>query len=270
MSKLFRGQVKISEVKEAFEEIVDRVNNIIDEYNTQVFVNHIDYTSGNSSLAPTGHTLSVGGLKQIISNMEGCVLGGKAFKVSDTKVKLSTGLLFKNNTIYKLPDSVVTVDRNTKHIYYDINTNNYSTTTGVRICDINMGRSNASITGLNDIQCEEIDKKYAIKTQTKNYTTKQKFVNWDGGFYENLDTSNGAKFVSAINALTPEGCQIRLFNTLVDEYSENAYRSKQVWSPMVYLYIPKGVANPYVYYQKGNQVSVNKTNQKVMNVTISK
>lgn len=271
MSKLFRGQVRIDEVQEAFDEIVDRVNNIIDEYNTQVYVNNIDYTSGNKSLGPTGYTLSIGGLKHILQSLEGCVLGGKAFKVSDTRVKMSTGILIHNSQTIKLPDSLVAVNINTKHIFFNPDTNTYSTTTGIKICDINMRRDSNAVSGLNTVQCEEITKKYKITSQTKDYTTGHKFIDWDGGFYETLDTSTSPKFVSAINALTPEGCQIRLFNTEVDKYSENdADRAKQVWYPMTYLFLPKGVENPYVYYQKGNQVNINKTNQKVLNVTIEK
>ncbi len=271
MSKLFKGQVKISDVQEAFDEIVDRVNNIIDEYNTQVYVNNIDYTSGNAALAPTGYTLSVGGLKKVLSAMNGCVLGGKPFKVSDTRVKMTTGLLILNGSIYRLPDSIININSSTKHIYFNPDTNTYSTVSGFKICDININRDSRMIGNNESIQIEQSTKKYKILSQTKDYTTGHKFVNWDGGFYEVLDTSNNPKFISAINAQTSEGSQVRLFNTVVDEYSENNRdRAKQAFIPMVYLFIPKGVSSPYTYYQKGNQVSVSKTNQKVLNVTIDK
>lgn len=270
MSKLFRGQVKIADVKEAFNEIVDRVNNIIDEYNTQVYVNNIDYTSGSASLSPSGYTLSVGGLKKVINNMNGCVIGGKPFKVNNTTVKMSTGLLIHMNRIYRLPDNTVTVANNTKSIYYDIDTNSYNTSSGVHICDVNMNRDDKMVGDNDSIQVEESTQKYSIKSQTKDYTTGHKFLKWDGGFYENLNTSTGPKFLSAINSLDPNGCQIRMFNTIVDEYSDNGDRANQVWSPMIYLFIPKGVASPYVYYKRGSQVGVNRTNQKVLNVTIDK
>lgn len=271
MSKLFKGQVRIEDVKEAFEEITDRVNNIIDEYNTQVYVNNIDYTSGSKSLGATNYTLSVGGLKLMLRNLEGCVLGGKAFKVSDSRIKMTTGLLIHNGSVIKLPDSVIAVNESTKHIYFNPSTNTYSTTTGIRICDINMYRNTKLITGLNTVQCEELNKKFKIYSQTKDYTTGHKFVDWDGGFYENLDTSSNPKFLSAINAQIADGSQTRLFNTVVDSYSENDKdRAKQAFIPMTYLFIPKGVENPYTYFQKGIGVNVTKTNQKVLNVTIDK
>lgn len=270
MSKLFRGQVKISDVQEALNEIVDRVNNIIDEYNTQIYVNNIDYTSGSASLSPAGYTLSVGGLKKVIQNMDECVIGAKPFIISDNKIKMSTGLLMYNGSVYRLPDSLVNINSNTKHIYFNPDSNTYSTVTGVKVCDLNIHRDSKLVSDNSDIQCEDLSTSYKIKSQTKDYTTGHKFINWGGGFYENLNTSSNPKFVSAINSLDPNGCQIRLFNTVVDEYAENGDRANQVWSPMVYLFIPKGVSNPYTYYQRGNQVNVNKTNQKVLDVTIDK
>ena len=64
VSKNFKGQVKISDVQETFNEIVNRTNEMLEFYNSSEGVQDIDYTKGSPTLAPSGYTLTVGGLKQ--------------------------------------------------------------------------------------------------------------------------------------------------------------------------------------------------------------
>ena len=61
--KDFKGQVKISDVQKAFDNLVDRINNSIDTYNESSYVTDINYNDVSEELAPLNYTLSVGGLK---------------------------------------------------------------------------------------------------------------------------------------------------------------------------------------------------------------
>lgn len=275
MVQQFKGQVKISDIQEAFTEMVDRVNNIIDEYNTQAYVGHIDYTTGGTKLSPAGYSLTVGGLKQFLEAYKGCVIGSKAFKVSDTAVKMTVGMLVTTSGIVQLPDNVVAIDNSTKSIYFNLDTNTYSTTSSentVKICDLNMNRDSKQVSTDFHISVEGIDGSYDIFTQDKNYTSSGKFIQWNKGYYENLDTSSAPKFVSGMGGAFWNGhvSEVLLFNTQVEYYRDNGDRRNQFYQPMNYLFIPKGVSNPYSYKHDGAATSLSKTNQKVLNVTISK
>ena len=107
--KLFKGQVKIADVQAAFDEIVDKVNTMITNYNNLSYVQDIDYSVGGSTLAPSGYTLTVGGMKQFMDSCDGTVIGAKPFRVSSNKLKMTTGLLVTKHGIYRLPDSVLAI-----------------------------------------------------------------------------------------------------------------------------------------------------------------
>lgn len=109
MVKDFKGQVKVADVQAAFDEIVGKVNSLVSSYNFQGSVEDIDYTIGGANLAPSGYTLSVGGMKQFLKACEGCVVGGKPFKLDDNHIKMSTGLVVSLAGIQKLPDTVLEV-----------------------------------------------------------------------------------------------------------------------------------------------------------------
>ena len=125
--KLFKGQVKISDVRAALDEVIERVNNIITVYNNSSYVKDIDYTVGGSTLGSSGYTLTVGGMKQFMKACDGYVSGAKPFKVSDTKLKMTTGMLVTKNGIFRLPDSILNIPTDTKHrnIYLNTNTKQY-------------------------------------------------------------------------------------------------------------------------------------------------
>lgn len=128
--KLFKGQVKIADVKAAFDEIIEKVNTIITDYNNSSYIQDIDYSVAGSTLAPSGYTLTVGGMKQFMDSCDGSVVGGKPFKVNDNKFKMSTGLLVTKNGIYRLPDSVLDIPTNKQYrtVYYNISTGDYQWT----------------------------------------------------------------------------------------------------------------------------------------------
>lgn len=119
MVRNFRGQVKIADVQEEFDNIVDRINTMVDNYNASLSIQDIDYTTAASSLSPSGYCLTVGGLKQLINDFDGTVIGCKAYKISDTQVKVTGGLLFCNGKVYRINDRVISTATGSV-VYYDI------------------------------------------------------------------------------------------------------------------------------------------------------
>ena len=128
--KLFKGQVKIADVKAAFNEIIDKVNTMVENYNNSSYIQDIDYSVGGSTLAPSGYTLTVGGMKQFMDSCDGTVIGAKPFRVSSNKLKMTTGLLVTKHGIYRLPDSVLAIptDKEYRTIYYNTSTGEYQLT----------------------------------------------------------------------------------------------------------------------------------------------
>lgn len=128
--KLFKGQVKIADVKDAFDEIIEKVNGMIDGYNHSSYINDIDYSIGGPELAPSGYTLTVGGMKQLMNSCDGTVIGAKPFRVSSNKLKMTTGLLITKHGIYRLPDSVLAIptDKQYQTLYYNTSTGEYQLT----------------------------------------------------------------------------------------------------------------------------------------------
>ena len=128
--KLFKGQVKIADVKAAFDEIIDKVNAMVENYNNSSYIQDIDYSVGGSTLGPSGYTLTVGGMKQFMDSCDGAVIGAKPFRVSSSKLKMTTGLLVTKHGIYRLPDSVLAIptDKQYRTIYYNTSTGEYQLT----------------------------------------------------------------------------------------------------------------------------------------------
>lgn len=128
--KLFKGQVKIADVKAAFDEIIEKVNTMITDYNNSSYIQDIDYSVAGSTLAPSGYTLTVGGMKQFMDSCDGSVVGGKPFKVDSNRFKMSTGLLVTKNGIYRLPDSILDIptDKQYRTVYYNTDTGEYQWT----------------------------------------------------------------------------------------------------------------------------------------------
>lgn len=119
MVKQFKGQVKISDVQKEFDNILARINSMIDTYNASLSAQDIDYSIAAEGLSPTGYCLTVGGLKQLLTDYEGSVFGCKAYKISNTQVKVTSGLLFYDKKVYNIKDAVLnTADKST--LYYDI------------------------------------------------------------------------------------------------------------------------------------------------------
>ena len=126
MVKQFKGEVKISDVQAEFDTLVNRINKMVDAYNgTNQVITNIDYTKGGSNLAPSGYTLTVGGIKQALKSLDGHVVGGKCFYNTANTVKMSDGLLFTKGGVFRLPDSILTRPSNGNSIWFDTNKEEY-------------------------------------------------------------------------------------------------------------------------------------------------
>lgn len=113
--KDFKGQVKISDVQKAFDNLVDRINNSIDTYNESSYVTDINYNDVSEELAPLNYTLSVGGLKKILETYDGCVVGCKVFKI-ENNLNITSGLLIRRNGCIQLPSAVIPAQG--KYLFY--------------------------------------------------------------------------------------------------------------------------------------------------------
>lgn len=122
--KDFKGLVKISDVQNAFDEIVDSINNMIDIYNASAKVLDIDYTKGSSELGASGYTLSVGGLKRIIQTYQGCSVGCKPFKIDANHCKVTAGFVFADSTVYRANEQDMTGSGSI--LYFDVDNKRYS------------------------------------------------------------------------------------------------------------------------------------------------
>lgn len=126
MVRQFKGEVKISDVQAEFDALTGRINKMIDSYNgTNQIITDIDYTKGGSNLAPSGYTLTVGGLKQALKSLDGHVVGGKCFYNTANTVKMSDGILFTKGGVFRLPDSILTRPDNGNSIWFDTNAQAY-------------------------------------------------------------------------------------------------------------------------------------------------
>lgn len=105
-SKDFKGQVKISEVKECLDALVTGVNKQIDLYNTSDYVQDIDYNIGAPDLAPLNYTLSVGGLKKFLNAYNGCVIGCKAFNIGG-QYAVTDGIMFLQDGCHRIPAQII-------------------------------------------------------------------------------------------------------------------------------------------------------------------
>lgn len=122
--KDFKGLVKISDVQNAFDEIVGNINDMVDTYNASAKVLNIDYTKGSAELGASGYTLSVGGLKRIIQTYQGCSVGCKAFKINANHCKVTAGFVFADNTVYRANEQDMTGSGNI--LYFDVDNKRYS------------------------------------------------------------------------------------------------------------------------------------------------
>lgn len=124
MVRTFKGQVKISDVQQEFDSLLNKINTSIDRYNNAAQIEDIDYNNGSPTLGANGYSLSVGGLKSVINAYDGVTIGCQVYKVDDTTMLVTDGLHFTDGRVLRLPTRKVTGEGDI--IYYSETLNNYS------------------------------------------------------------------------------------------------------------------------------------------------
>lgn len=119
----FKGQVKIEDVKNQFDLLVDGINSQIDTYNDAGYVTEIDYNDVSPELSPLNYTLSVGGLRKVLDAYDGSVLGCNVFKDGENLV-ITEGLLITRNGGYRLPSAIIK-DEGQSEIWFSPSKNSY-------------------------------------------------------------------------------------------------------------------------------------------------
>ena len=107
MVEQFRGQVKVADVQKCFDELVDRINTLVDQYNSAISAAGLDFSNGSETLAPEGYTLSVGGLKSILNAYDGYVIGAKPFRAG-TSIVITEGKLITSAGVVSIKPAVLT------------------------------------------------------------------------------------------------------------------------------------------------------------------
>lgn len=124
MPHVFKGQVKIEDVKNEFDYLINHINALIDKYNLAAEALNFTIDTGSPSLAPEGYTLSIGGLKKIVNVYNGCTFGSHIFKAGD-KYIVTAGIAFRNNKVIKLPQTVLTYYATGLYLEYNVAENRY-------------------------------------------------------------------------------------------------------------------------------------------------
>lgn len=121
MVKIFKGKVHVSDVKKEFDILVAGINEIIDAYNSSDYITKIDYNDVSADLAPSGYTLSVGGLKKMLKTYSGRVLGCAITRdMEKNKLIVSNGLYISETGGRAIPSTILSYDKNKKTLYYDL------------------------------------------------------------------------------------------------------------------------------------------------------
>ena len=124
MVRNFKGVVKVEDVKEEFDNLLETINAKIDTYNDALQIEDVDYNNGGSDLAAYGYTLSVGGLKTVLDAYDGAILGANVLRISNNQYVVSEGLYITSEGVKRLPSKVLSGDGN--KIYFDETTNRYT------------------------------------------------------------------------------------------------------------------------------------------------
>lgn len=268
MVRQFKNRVRIADVQAEFDNLCSRIDNLNQRIQDVTDIGEeYDYSVGSNQLAPAGYTLTVGGLKKVLTAFDGMVIGAKAFRVNNTTVKLTSGILITSQGCYKIPSSLITIPTGFYSIYFDTSNNSVTTTaTDYKVCDINLNRDSINATDNRAIQCENIYGTYDIRIPSRTYAGDWKMpvnnvasmftwhldwgnINAPQYAYEQLQNSSAAKFLLPFEAGdgNDRWYQMNFKNSIVLQGNYSEYRALNWYQHMNYTLIPKGVANPFTY-----------------------
>lgn len=244
MVKKFTGQVKAQDIRDIFDSFSTDINKMIDDYNASIDVSDIDFSKGGTSLGAYNYTLTVGGLKTLLTACSGTIIGVKVFKNGNGLIT-TEGLYVTNTGVKKIPSYSATTIAG-RFIHWNPNTNEFNVdniriapSPSVLVAEIEPRRERSA--ELNDLGDVEIEGN-TLKIKVGN---KYKAEGSSNGF----DSSSSAIFISGCEEVADEGQQKRalLFNTEVSWNQQPGHRKRTYWQLVNALYIPKGAGNPYSY-----------------------
>lgn len=229
----FKGQVKVADVQKAFDDMIAKINVFRQRYEDAL--NSANYTldTGVNTLAPNRYTLSVGGLKQIISDMQGQVVGCRVFKSGNTYF-IGEGLVFTGGQVKHI--SQATLGGTGEYVI--LNTFNVPTRA-------TSAGNNFVITKLNTQEgngiCEIVDA-IADASDMKIFCGNNAIDRWVS---QTRDASKDL-FVSRTPTNNENGVQTVYFNgqAVSWEWRTTKHNGKQVFF-YDHFFLPKNVPNPW-------------------------
>lgn len=263
MVKNFKGKVHVEDVRNEFDILVSEINTIIDAYNSSDYINNIDYNNVSADLAPSGYTLSIGGLKKVLLAYDGFILGCKVFTNEDmSKYIISNGLLFKTTGGIRLPAATIDLDKVKPYLFFNTTSQTYSLSdseTSANIDDILVTKLNYN----RDIPYSNTETFEYSNQETLDILVGNNGNSW--GIKQDVDNTDKAVFVgcSTPNYRTEADNNVTLFGVLVSSFHP-VEKTHLGGACKPKLFLPKGVANPYNSGWGGNQqlvypVNVTKT-----------
>ena len=273
MAKVFKGQVKVSDIQAEFNRIVTSLNEQITKYNTALEgATSEKYSVGKPTLSANGYVLSIGGLKVLLNCYRGCTLGAKVYKINNTKAIITRGIYIDTDgiTIHQLPQSTITITNKTRNIYFNLDTNTYTTTkpTNSLTLQVNANR-NTKLISTYPFDAEGIDglkirsggnNAYPFNASTINNSSQGVFLRTWFNKLENWDWLEQRYYIK----------DTEIGRTVTKGYKQYNYF---MWAPLFYL--PKNIPNPFrngnVFNNNENKGGAGTANQaKVCTATITR
>ena len=250
----FKGQVKVADVKAAFDDFINRINTLVSTYNTtETFLSNIDLTVGSPTLAAGGYTLTVGGIKQLLEAYDGVLLGCRAFRIDSTHIVVTDGIYFTSEAPYRIDAQVLSGDGS--YIYFDPSSHTIGLVNSgaipqgaIVIAELSPNSERIYLNEFRDIQLEGLDG-YSITINKRSMSWSPEAINtsiarFEGGAVYQVN-STGAGTISVLG------------NPVATGVAENrASKRKHISAgPANFLYVPKGVTSP-LSYDNANHVSI--------------
>lgn len=253
MAKIFKGQVKVSDIQEEFTRLVNAINVIVDKYNTALDLVGDDlYQTGTPNLSAPGYALSVGGFKTLLKGFKGFTIGSRVYRYG-TKLIVSKGVYIKDeNSIIKLPQAIVTpAASNPRALFYNIRTNTYSTNatvsdTIIKVCDLNTNRySTDDACTSRSFDVESIKGGMTIRCGPSNVNPRD---------YQPIGNNNTGMFIRTWSKRIEGGLNDGVLQNSTFYFKDRPFGFTQIrgykqynyyiWAPI--FYIPKLVDNPFI------------------------
>lgn len=234
----FRGQVRVQDIQDEFDSLIESINKLIDVYNqAESSLGNVDFSNGKDQLSPAGFALTIGGLKKIIAAYQGDIWGCQVWKSANGCI-ITSGLWFKDDKVVPIPSGRVS---GTLGRYID-----YNPDTGVF--------TSSNTKGSNTIRCINPRRSSSILHTIKEFIAIHPTLKvFTGNTAKEYKTNNTINTNDEVIFSPILGEAYGDYNSLYFQGTEleSAYRStdhngKQLWL-LHKFWKPKGIANPFTF-----------------------